>query len=165
MAAIIGALQAMFWQAAVEEEEEEEEPPLEKLAKVATAEQRKRERSASLRRKPRMTKEMPLNVANEGVARMLSVNRVSRIEIDEEHSALRVYFKHRERRQGGRFRAREEEEEYPYLGGSIDDLTAFVASQGIEDVGTLASLFPAGFWNAIHLLGKDFDVISQEMFK
>lgn len=105
---------------------------------------------------------IPIDVANRGIARMLEINRV-RFGVDEQHSVLYVFFQP----MANNSRRKKEfchEEEYPYLGPSVEELAEHVTSQGVGDVCTLASLYPTGFWNAVYLVGKDLDIIQEQLF-
>lgn len=112
-----------------------------------------------------MTMVVPIDMSNQGIQRMLQINKV-RFGLDEQHSVLYVFFekndKKRRSTKTGRFQAHEEE--YPYLGSSTEELAQHIATQNICDIGTLAAMYPAAFWNAVYLLGKDLDTISQELF-
>lgn len=126
-------------------------------SRIATA------RRTTLRKTDGHAATMQIDVANRGIARMLEINR-ARFGVDEEHSILYVFF---QPPTNGRSRRKVEfchEEEYPYLGPSVEELAEHVTSQGVGDVCTLASLYPTGFWNAVYLLGKDLDMIQEQLF-
>lgn len=138
--------------------------PLELLAEAATISSRRRKRGRlnSTHEAPQLMV-VPIDMSNQGIQRMLQINKV-RFGLDEQHSVLYVFFEKDKKRRSaktGRFQAHEEE--YPYLGSSTEELAQHIATQNISDIGTLAAMYPAAFWNAVYLLGKDLDKISQEL--
>lgn len=140
---------------------EEEEESLEVLAEAAVTRQTASKKRRRLRSSEKSA-DIAIDLSNQGIARMLSINR-ARFGIDHENSVLHVFFIPA----GAKKRGRGETnfgEEYPYLGSSVKELAEHVANQGISDVCGLAALYPGAFWNAVHLIGKDLDTIQEELF-
>lgn len=115
--------------------------------------------------------DLPVDLANKGIIRMLDITKV-RFGIDVQRSVLHVFFdgggggsdgaQRKRSRTSGRFEVREEE--YPYLGDSVEELAQHIKVQDIPDICTLAATYPVGFWNAVYLIGKDLDDLREKLF-
>jgi hypothetical protein len=152
-----------FWSGGNEEEEDNSSSSLDVLAEVAS-----KKRPRKRQQQPRIVSkkgELPVDLANKGIVRMLDISKV-RFGIDAQRSVLHVFFDRGEQRKrsrtSGRFEAREEE--YPYLGDSVEELAQHVKMQEIPDICTLAAIYPVGFWNAVYLIGKDLDEMREKLF-
>lgn len=124
--------------------------------------QRSRKRGRLDTYSPGKIKQLPVDLSNRGIERMLQMNR-ARFNLHEELSVLHVNFEGKRRSTKGRFKPTLEEE-YPFMGLDVQELAEHIVSQGIYDVSTLAALYPAGFWNAVYLIGKDLETISETVF-
>lgn len=142
------------------------------LAEAATTvrhQSRKRGRLDTYSPSKLRSKQLPIDLSNRGIERMLKMKRV-RFGVDKERSTLIVFFtddrQSRRRRRSttsGRFQLREEEE-YPYLGSAVDELAEHIQGQGIHDVYTLAAMYPAAFWNVVYTVGTDVDELTEKLF-
>jgi hypothetical protein len=155
-----------FWESVDDDEDNSSSSSSSSLDVLAEAASKKRPRRKYQPRIVSKKGDLPVDLANKGIIRMLDITKV-RFGIDVQRSVLHVFFdgggaQKKRSRTSGRFEVREEE--YPYLGDSVEELAQHIKVQEIPDICTLAATYPVGFWNAVYLIGKDLDDLREKLF-